>query len=89
MEALILPILFKLAPYVIAGLGLVALYFGIKRKGVQEERDKARAEKARVEARLRDTAAKDAEIDEKVKGQIDEIHKTETSIPQPGDIFKF
>jgi len=91
-----------LAPFlgkIIAGLAMLAamlaVYFGIKRKGTLEERRKwelAEAEaKARLATRVSDAISKDATIDARVDVEKKEIReKHETPETPPGDdIFKF
>lgn len=90
-------LLLKLAPYLIVALGILGAYFGIKRKGALQEREKwqqAQAE-AQVKTQKKVAAAesKDAEIDAKVRKQIESVKKTEqapvASDFKPGDSFKF
>ena len=73
--------------------GLLAVYFGIKRKGTLEERGKwekvtAEAE-VRVAKKVLEATGKDSEIDRRVE---DEKQKARDSIKPPtdtADIFKF
>lgn len=73
--------------------GLLAVYFGIKRKGTLEERGKweaAQAEaKVELASKVSEAVSKDSEIDRRVE---DEKAKIKASIKPPtdtGDTFKF
>ena len=73
--------------------GLLAVYFGIKRKGTLEERgkwEKSQADaKAEVTSNVAEAVSKDSEIDRRVE---DEKQKASDSIKPPtdtADIFKF
>jgi hypothetical protein len=92
METLILSLLFKIGPYVIAVLGVVAVYLGIKRRGAAEERAKweqeVADEKDRVRREVEEAVRQDAAIDNKVRGEIDAI-KTPSAKPDDPDIFRF
>lgn len=96
----LLPVLSSLLPYVVGLLAVVGLYFGVKRKGVLQER--ARQEEAVLEAkrvtedRLAHTQADDVQIEAKVRKQIEDIKKIEKADApkpedtyRPGDIFRF
>ena len=96
----LLPVLSSLLPYVVGLLAIVGLYFGVKRKGVLQER--ARQEEAVLEAkreteqRLDQAETDDLRIAERAKKQIEEIRKVEReNAPKPedtyrpGDIFRF
>lgn len=94
----ILPLLSNLLPYVIGAAAIMGLYFGVKRKGVLQER--ARAEEAvlevkrETEKRVDQAKAQDLPIDERVRKQVEEIKKLEKQPEpadsyRPGDIFRF
>lgn len=99
MEALLSPLVAKLLGAIAVLGALAAAYFGIKQKGVKEERDrqeiktaKARAE---IQARVDEARSQDAVIDQKTDAKVVEIRKkTEPAKDppggyKPGDIFKF
>jgi len=96
MSAL-LSILAPLIPYILGILGFVALYFGIKRKGVTEERQRQEAAQqkaqAEVQAKVVEAKGKDAAIDAKVEAQVEAIKKQNPPAvdvpPVDGDVFKF
>lgn len=82
MFGLLAPFIGKLLGLLVIVAGLLAVYLGVKRKGVLQERDKW--EKATTEAKVRVTervleaVSKDAEIDKRVdneKERIKEVNK--------------
>lgn len=92
MEILI-SLLFKLAPYIIMLLGAVGLYFGVKRKGVKEERE--RQEVKRIEAvkqtvaKVEKAVAKDEAVDAKVAEEVKKIETEHTIKPDIDGKFRF
>ena len=99
MPAAILSLLGPLVGPILAVLAIliaaVAAYFGIKQKGVQQERQKQQAAQAKavqqVQQKLQVAASKDVEIDQKVQ---DEISKADAAavvvdIPSSPDKFRF
>ena len=92
----LLPLLFDALPYILLVAGAVALYFGIKRKGVKEERAKweeaTREQTKELEVKVDQAESQDVAVDQKVRKQIEDIKKIDTSDPgtyRHGDIFKF
>lgn len=82
---------FKLLPYVLALLAAVGVYFGIKHKGVKEERARQAEQVKQVEQKLVVVAKDDASVDAKVREKLDEVTKPAEPVAPPvvGDIFKF
>ena len=81
-------------PYILSSLAVVAGYFWIKNKGVQQEREKnqmAQAEaQRRVAERITQAVTQDAAIDQKVVKQIEEVVKSNTPTqPDRPDRFRF
>ena len=88
-----------LAPFIGKILGLLAIvavllaiYLGIKRKGVIQERErweKAHAEaKEKIKEKVLDAVSKDREIDNKVRNETERI-KEATKLPVDSDDSKF
>ena len=90
MPAILLPILAKILPFIIGAIALVGAYFGIKRKGTVEERER-QAERVREAQKEVDKAvSQDSAIDAKALEKIDALPKA--NIPsdlKPGDPFSF
>ena len=93
MWALIAPFLGKILGFLAILAGILAVYFGIKRKGVIQERERWEASQAeaRVEVaeKVSEAVSKDSEIDRRVE---DEKAKIKDSIKPPtdtDDIFRF
>lgn len=97
MLAAILSIIGPLIPYIIGAVAVIALYFGIKEKGVQEQ--KAREVNAQAKAveqvkkQVAVAVAKDDAIDTKAQEAKDEVVKdvekpSDGPLP-PGSSFKF
>jgi len=93
MWPLLAPFLTKILGFLAFLAAALAVYFGIKRKGTLEERqrwEKAQAEaKVEVAEKVAEAVSKDSEIDRRVE---DEKAKTKQTIKPPtdtGDIFKF
>jgi hypothetical protein len=96
---LILTILLKVGPYLVALLGFAGAYFYVRRQGVKAER--AKWEKRENDAlkhlseKLRKAESKDKEIDDRVNAQIEarkkqiEDAKKLSADRTDGDIFKF
>lgn len=86
----LLPLLSKILSYVIVVGGMVVAYFAIRRSGAKAERDKLQQELRQAQEQIRRSVGtaetKDQEIDQKVRGQIEEIRKTTDS---SRDIFHF
>jgi uncharacterized protein HemX len=89
------PLLGPILAVIAALAAFAAFYFGIKRKGVLQEREKQEAQRiqevAKVQAKVQEATSKDTEIDTKVANEIEQI-KTDVG-KQPTsdkpDIFRF
>jgi uncharacterized protein HemX len=88
MEALLLSLLVKALPWLVATAGLVALYFGVKQKGKVEERSKWVEKQTEVKAKVEMAESFDKVIDEKVKDELHKIDERKTP-PDSDDIFRF
>ena len=96
MLELLLPLLLKVLPFLAGLLGVVAVYFGIKRKGVTEERQRQvnrRIEEIKkVQTKIDSAVSQDSVIDRKVAEDVQKIKsepKPQVSGFKPGDKFKF
>lgn len=99
MVAALLSLLGPLLGPLLAGLAtliaVVAVYFGIKRKGVTEERERQEVAKvkevAKVQEKVREAISKDSLIDKKVANEIEQIKKEVGNQPTSTnpDIFRF
>lgn len=96
MPAILLSLLAKFLPYIIGIVAVVGVYFGIKRKGANEMKEKmVKAQEkavAKQQEKVQEAVSQDGSVDQKVMKQVDAIRKTETNPPdtyKPGDIFKF
>ena len=73
-------------------MGLITLYFGVKRKGITEERERQETKRveevAKAQVEVNKAVSKDEEIDQVVRKQIEEI-KRHPNIPKPGSDSKF
>ena len=78
----------KLLPYLAVVGAAVAGYFAIKRRGVKQERAKWEQAQAEVKAKVAEAQGKDAEVDAKVRGQVEAIRRAQAE-PVVGDKFKF
>lgn len=94
MPAAILGIIGPLLPYILGFVGVVIAYFGIKQKGVVQERQRQEAvqQKAQTEVMKKVEAAKaqDVVIDAKVEAKIADIEKAaEPVAPSAPGKFRF
>ena len=96
MPAFLLPLLLKLLPWLAGIIGVITLYFGIKRKGVTEERQRQEtkrvAEVKQIQQKVDVAVSQDAAIDRKVVAdvqRIKDIPKLQNSDFKPGVQFKF
>lgn len=91
MPALLLPILAKVLPLVLGAIALVAVYFGIKRKGAADEREKQNERLASAQKTVNEAVGQDVAVDQSVKAKIDALKASQKvdAPPQPGDPFKF
>jgi len=89
------PLLGPILAVIAALAALAAFYFGIKHKGVVQEREKQQAAKAKevakVQAKVQEATSKDTEIDKKVANEIEQIKEKAGNQPTPDkpDIFRF
>jgi hypothetical protein len=99
LEALLGPLVGKLIAGAVVVLALLATYFGIKRKGVAEERERnalAQAkERQAAQGRVDAARTQDTVIDQQVQERVNEITGKPGVVPppdppvKPGDKFKF
>jgi hypothetical protein len=80
----------------IAGLiAILAIYFGIKRKGVTEERERQESAKAKevakTQEKVQEAISQDSLIDQKVTNEIKRIEQEANQVPTPSrpDKFRF
>jgi len=89
------PLLGPILAVLAALLAAFAVYFGIKRKGVVQERERQEAQKAaevrKVQSKVQTATSKDAEIDKKVTNEIKvTVEKiSEPDAPSAPDKFRF
>lgn len=92
MPALV-SLLGSILPYVIGAIGIVAAYFGIKHKGVTEERARQQVAQAKVQQQVQKQVevakSQDAVIDQKVEAQVEAIKKANAPKADTGDTFTF
>jgi len=92
---LLLPVLLKFLPYILGVIGVAAMYFGIKRKGVVQERERQEAKRVeevkQVQVEINKAISKDEEIDKRVQEDVQKIKKIEQDHGStvPGSQFKF
>ena len=93
MEMLV-SLLGTVLPYIVGLIGIIAVYLGIKHKGVTEERtrqeEKHFQEVAKVQNQVQKAASQDIQIDKKVENEIKKVD--EVAAPQPAsspDKFRF
>jgi hypothetical protein len=94
---LLISLLFKAAPYLIVALGALGVYFGVKRKGVREERERQEVRqveaKKQAEAKVARAVNLDEAVDVKTAEKVKEIEAKNTIQPRTGfgndDIFRF
>jgi hypothetical protein len=72
----------------VATVGLVALYFGVKQKGKVEEREKWVEKQTETKAKVEAAESFDKVIDERVKDELLKIDERKTP-PDSDDIFRF
>lgn len=98
MPAFLIPILGKIIPYFLGAIAIIGAYFGFKHKVAKEEREKLKAEQAKVieevHRKVEAAVEKDRKIDEDTRGKVnaDRPAQVPTSTEddlKPGDIFKF
>jgi hypothetical protein len=98
MWELILPLLLKFLPYILGAIGVAMVYFGIKRKGVLQERERQEAKQAEAKAavvkKVAAATAKDEDIDRRVSEDVAKAKAKATADEAPVDItpgsqFKF
>jgi hypothetical protein len=92
--AFILSLLSSVLPYLLGIAALVASYFFVKNKGVQQERQKQEEAKqqaiAKVTEKVTEAVIKDTSVDKSIGEKIEEIkqaHKVEP--PSQPDKFRF
>jgi len=96
MWELILPLLLRFLPYVLGAIGVAAVYFGVKRKGVLQERERQEAKQAEAKAavvkKVAAATAKDEDIDRRVSEDVAKAKAKADEAPvdiTPGSQFKF
>ena len=98
MPAFAIDLLVKVLPYILGALALIGAYFGIKQKGVQQERAKQQAAQAKAVAQVQQqvqvAVSKDQQIDKKVQNEVAKIEEAKPAPApigslKPGDEFKF
>ena len=94
----LLSLLGTLLPYLIGAIGIFAAYFGIKHKGVTEERERQQVaqqkQKEIVQQKIAAVEKQDAVVDQSTAVKIQKVEdaKPEAKSPDgyhPGDTFKF
>lgn len=92
--SLIGPVIGPLLAGVAFVIAALVAYFGIKRKGVTEERERQQAaqvkETARVQKQVNEAVSKDTEIDLRVQDEVKAIEENSaTPLPSRDDKFRF
>ena len=92
MGSVVWGIISPFLPYIVAGLGLLAAYFGVKHKGkVQAQAEFKHEQDVAVQKVQQDVVVavgKDQMVDKKVEDKLDEI-KQQNQVPVSGDSTKF
>lgn len=80
-------------PYIIAGLGAVIAYFGIKHKGKVQAQEEFQHQLVQAEQKLQEkiieATSQDAKIDQKVQDEKHEIRQEHVVKPDATGTFRF
>jgi hypothetical protein len=88
VPSIAIDLLLKLLPWIGGAIGIFVTYLFVKNKGVKQERARWQEAQQQMAAKVKRAESKDAEIDAKVRGQVEKIKAAQGGDSNP-DIFKF